>query len=261
MCFALAGSDDIFLVSAIGFVIGLIIMVTGFWRFLLVQKLKNMPLSRVSWVAGGLVSLFGKARLREPQNSPISDVPSAFWRIVCSYHTNEENGGWEGFYTTQSKTPILLEDETGTIPILPEGADFKFPSNLSFEGSISQRGLVLKEAATMDPRVLKFIETLDPKAKEAFLMHKDRNILVNEYVIREGDPLFVLGSALPADDTPGPGNQETLVVRKGPGDSTMFISDSSERDFVRTLTGHMYLQIFAGLALSGCCLFLLMGGD
>jgi hypothetical protein len=253
-------SGDIFLISAIGIFIGLVMIATGFWRYLVVQKLQNTPLSKVSSVAVGLVALSGTARLHEKQNSPISNVPSAFWRIVCSSHKDERNGGWEGFYTAQSKSIFILDDGTGTIPVVPEGATFQFPTNLSFEGSIVERGAVLKQSATMDPRVLKFIESLDPETQEEFQRHKSRNLMVNEYVIRENDPLFILGSVMPADGVPGIENQETLVVRQAPNETTMFISDSSEREFINTMTGHMYLQIILGLALAGICVFFLQAG-
>jgi hypothetical protein len=256
--------SDIFLISVIGFFIGILLIATGFWRYLTVQKLKNTPLSKVSSASVGLVALAGRARLHEPQVSPISGVPCAFWRVIGSYyHTSGKNSTWEGLYAADSKNPLVLEDDTGSIPVLPDGADFEFPSNLSFEGYISEQGLLIKSPATMDPRVLKFIDSLDTDTKEAFLLHKNEKMLVNEYVIRENDPLFVLGSALPADTVPGLGSQETLVIRQGPSDPTMFICDSDERAFLKTLTGHMYLQIFAGLALSGLCIYLILsaGGN
>jgi len=229
-----------------------------------VQKIKNTPLSKISSASVGLVALAGKARLSGQQLSPISRVPCAFWRVTGTYYRQSgKNGRWEGMYAADSKDPIVLEDETGTIPVLPEEADFEFPSNLSFEGFISERGLIIKEPANMDPRVLKFIESLDKDSKEAFLLHKDEKMLVNEYMIRENDPLFVLGSALPADGLPGLETHEALVVRKGTNDSSMYISDSSERTFMKTIAGHMYLQILGGLALSGVCLYLMlsMGGN
>lgn len=229
----------------------------------MVQKIKNTPLSKVSSASVGLVALAGKARLREQQVSPVSEVPCAFWRIYGSYFKSGKNGGWQGIYSADSKNMISLEDDTGTIPVLPDGAQIEIPSHLSFEGYISEQGLIMKAPATMDPRVLKFIESLDPDTKAAFHMHRDEKILVNEYVIRENDPLFVLGSALPADGVPGLENQETLVVRQGTGDSTLYISDSSERTFMKTIAGHMYWQILGGLALSALCLYLIlsMGGD
>lgn len=121
---------------------------------------------------------------------------------------------------------------------------------------------MIKEAATMDPRVLKFIESLDPDTRAIFAEHHERNIMLNEYVIHENDPLFVLGTVLPAENVPGLAD-ETLVVRQGPNDVTLYISESSESAFMNTMTGHMYLQIIAGLALSGICLYLFLsvGGN
>ena len=86
--------------------------------------------------------------------------------------------------------------------------------------------------------------------------------MLNEYVIHENDPLFVMGSALPAVDVPGL-EDETLVVRQGSSDSTMYISESSEAAFTNMMTGHMYIQIIAGLALSAICLYMLLsvGGN
>lgn len=254
--------SDLSLIYIIGFFIGLILIVTGFWRYLVVQKLRNTPLSKVISASVGLVALSGKARLREPLISPVSGVPCAFWRIFVSYYNSRKNGGWEGFYNAASKLPLTLEDETGQIPVLPDGATIEIPSNLSFEGYIQERGLVIKEAATMDPRVLKFIDSLDADTRAIFDEHHERNIMLNEYVIHENDPLFVLGTALPADNVPGLAD-ETLVVRQGPNDATLYISESSESAFMNTMTGHMYLQIIAGLALSGFCLYLFqsVGGN
>lgn len=234
-------------------------MVAGFWRYLMVQKLRNTPLSKVSSASVGLVALAGRARPHAPQLSPISGAPCTFWRVIGMYYrTSGKNSHWEGMYAADAKNPIVLEDDTGTIPVLTEGAEIEFPSNQSFEGYISEQGLIIKSPPTMDPRVMTFIDSLDAGAKEPFLLHRESKLLINEYVIRENDPLFVLGSALPADDTADPGNQETLVVRKGPVDSTMYISDSSEGAFMKTLAGHMYLQIAGGLLLSAICLYLIL---
>lgn len=231
-------------------------------RYLAVQKIKNTPISKVSSASVGLVALAGRARLYQPQLSPVSGVPCSYWRIFVSYYETGKNRGWEGFYNAASKLPLSLEDETGRIPVLPEGATIEIPSNISFEGYIRERGLVIKEPATMDPRVLKFIETLDAETQEIFAQHHESNIMLNEYVIHENDPLFVMGSALPSVDLPG-FEDETLVVRQGPNDSTMYISESSEAAFMNMMTGHMYIQIIAGLALSAICLYLFqyIGGN
>ena len=227
------------------------------------QKLKNTPLSKVSSAAVGLVALSGKARLGEPLTSPISETPCAFWRIYASYHQSSHHDELEGIHSAQSDKLIIFEDETGRIPVVPEDANIDLPQSLSLEGYIHERGTLLKEPADMDPRVLKFIEALDPATKEAFTMHRHERILINEYVIRDQDPLFILGSVMPADGVHGVADQETLVVRKGTVDTTKYISDSSERDFVKKIGGHMYLQIIAGLALSGFCLYLFLstGGN
>jgi hypothetical protein len=260
----LTDSGDIFLISLIGFLIGLLLMVTGFWRYLVVQKLRNTPLSKVSSAAVGRVALSGKARLGEPLVSPISEIPCAFWRIYASCHrSNGHRDELEGIHNDQSKNLIIFEDETGRIPVVTEGADIDIPSNLSFEGYIHERGMVLKEPADMDPRVLKFIESQEPATQDIYHRHREEKILINEYIIRDNDPLFILGSVMPADGVLGVPGQETLVIRQSPNDSTMYICDSTERDFVKKMTGHMYLQIIAGLALSGVCLYLLLsaGGN
>lgn len=70
--------SDLSIIYIIGFFIGLILIVTGFWRYLVVQKLRNTPLSKVISASVGLVALSGKARLREPMLSPVSGVPCTF---------------------------------------------------------------------------------------------------------------------------------------------------------------------------------------
>ncbi|MEI8330857.1 MAG: hypothetical protein WCF90_04280 [Methanomicrobiales archaeon] len=77
--------SDHTIVYIIGFFIGFIIRVTGFWRYLVVQKLINTLLSNVISTSVGRVALSGKARLRDAHISPVSVVPCAFWRICVSY--------------------------------------------------------------------------------------------------------------------------------------------------------------------------------
>ena len=109
-------SSDIVIITVIGFCIGLLMIVTGFWRYLVFQKLRNTPLSKVSSAAVGLVALAGRARPDAPLKSPIGETPCAFWRIYASYRQSSHHDELEGFHSAQSTSLIMFEDETGKDP-------------------------------------------------------------------------------------------------------------------------------------------------
>ena len=108
--------------------------------------------------------------------------------------------------------------------------------------------------------MLSFIETLDDSTKQRFMRVQHLDIRCTEYYIADDDPLFVLGSAEPIEGATSDVLAETLMLRKGDLDKTMYISNTGERRVIDKLSGGMYLSIFGGLVLSAICLFIMLAG-
>ena len=252
-------SASVFLGLAIFFLLALLVMVSGLRRYLLLQKIKNMPVSKAGSAPVGLVALDGRAKSKEPETSPVGKIPCVFWRIIVKYYSTGKFPGWTVLCSHASENLFYIEDDTGKMPVTPEGARIEIPTYTSYEGYVRAPDPSGMYPATMDQRVLDYMESLDADEKESFQALKDHNFHVDEYIIREDDPLFVLGTAtIPAEDPAIPENQEDLIVCRGPDNAPFSISDSRESDVIRTLTSDLYVPVFGGLILSGVCLYLLL---
>jgi hypothetical protein len=241
------------------FILALLIMLSGLRQYLFLQKIKDTPVSKVSSAPVGLVALEGRAKSKVPEMSPISKIPCVFWRIIVKYCSTGRSSGWTVLYSRESKNLFFVEDDSGKMLVTPEGAQIEIPSYTSYEGYIREYESLGMNPATMDECVLDYIESLDADEKESFLALKSQNFHVDEYIIREGDPIFVLGTAtIPGEDPSIPKNQEDLIICRGTNDATLYISDSSERDVIKTVSSQMYVPIFGGLIISGVCLYILL---
>jgi hypothetical protein len=241
--------------------IGLFIIYTGLKRYLTIQKIEDMPTSKVGSASAGLVKLSGTAQPRESGKSPVNGVPSVFWRVTGEYYKKRGKGkGWRIFYSAQHASAFYIADDTGRMLVMPEGAQINIPSHSSYKGYISADWgwFASHTTVTMPEPGLKFIASLDINSRENFLAHKDEEIRMNEYIIRDGDPLFVLGTVTPVDDASGQQSPDTLILRKGSYDPSMYIADSGEGYLIHNLSFSLYLRIFGGLALSAASLFLML---
>ena len=254
-----SGVGDIIIILAGGFILGLYSMYTGLKRYPFLQKIEDTPTSKVSSVSVGLVELSGKARFIEPEKSPVNDTACVYWRvIVWHYCRRGRSMTWEELYSAESKKPFYIEDETGKMLVSPEGAQIEITLASQYDGYIVDKGLLRHFCPLIDRRVLKFIESLDKDLKQKFLACKDERFGVSEFIIRQNDPLYVMGSATPSEGASGAESQDTLIIRKCTSDTTMYISTTRESTIIGNLSSSVYGYIFGGLALSGICLCLIL---
>ena len=253
-------AKPLFLLSIL-LILGLYFVYLGLTRYLFLRKIEDTPTSKAGSAPVGLVELSGTAKPYEPKKSPVNDALCVFWRITGEYFKEGKNGGWRNIYSADSKTPFYVADETGRLLVMPEGAEIEIPSHSSHKGYIMDtKGWFEFEShqANMDECALKFILSLDNDSRQKFLAHKQEEIRVNEYIIREHDPLYVLGTATPVEDPSGPGGRDALVVRKGTTDKTLFISNTGEGYVIDEFSSSLYLMIFGGLAEAVVCLGLIL---
>ncbi len=254
-----SGSFNLLVCLGGGFILGLYCIYTGLKKYPLLQKIEDTPTSKVSSVSVGLVELSGKARFIEPEKSPVNDTACVYWQvIVWHYCRRGRSMAWEEFYSTESKKPFYIEDETGKMLVSPEGAQIEITLASQYEGHIVDKGLLRHVYPLIDGRVLKFIESLDEDLKQKFLACKNEGFRVSEFIIRQNDPLYVMGSATPSEGAFSAEKQDALIIRKGTSDTTLYISTTRESTIVGNLSSSVHWYIFGGLALSGICLCLIL---
>lgn len=98
--------------------------ISGFKELKRQQVSESLPTSQVSSMAMGLVELKGKAKPIERKESPITGKKcSGYQLIVEQYVSSGRSGHWQVISKTNELPVFYLEDETGKVPIDPEGAE------------------------------------------------------------------------------------------------------------------------------------------
>jgi hypothetical protein len=107
------------------FVAGLILYADGWRRLCRYWLIANLPTSRVRSVAMGLAELSGKARLIDQSfDAPVRKVPCIWARTRVIRRTGSgKNESTSVVYDRSQAAPFTLEDETGRILVLPQGAE------------------------------------------------------------------------------------------------------------------------------------------
>lgn len=231
-------------------VFGLLCIYGGVNRYLLLQKINNIPTSKVRSAAVGLVELFGKAKCKDDMSSPVSKAKCTYWKVVGEYYQPGKHGGWRTIYNKASSSQFYLEDETGKMLIEPKNAEMSIPSDLVSTGHLSDKGFlgILKQKK-LDDRVLAFIDS-DAEAGQRFRSRAGYELRLTESYIAEGDPLYVLGSAVPVAGASSGVAHENLIVKQGDMEKLMYISDSGERKVKDNVRWSMIWAFVLGIPLS-----------
>jgi len=242
-----------------GFLIfGLLMIYGGVTRYLLYQKISNTPTSKVRAAAVGLVELFGKAKCKDELSSPISKAKCIFWRITGEYYKSGKGGGWKSLYKKESANQFYLEDDTGKMLVEPRGAEIDIPVDLQSTGHLTDKGFLgVLSQKKLDDRVLAHI---DADAEFGKIMRgRAAELRVTEYYIAEGDPLYVLGSAVPIPGASSAVAHENLIMQQGNVEKFMYIGDSGESKVKDRMKGGMFWMFLLGIGLSCIGIFIIFG--
>jgi E3 Ubiquitin ligase len=136
---------------------GVVLFVFGWWTFfvgfrVLREKwaLETTPFSKVRSAALGPVQLQGVAREKAPLTTPFSSLACVYFSYQVQEYRGGKNSSWVTIASGSSENlPFLLEDDTGQIPIRPEGAHVILPvENVYYDPVYFNRGASLPTAAT-----------------------------------------------------------------------------------------------------------------
>ncbi|MFH0737016.1 MAG: GIDE domain-containing protein [Candidatus Micrarchaeota archaeon] len=246
--------------AGIFFIMGIALLLGGVQRYQLYQKISNTPTSKVRSAAVGLVELFGKARMDNDMDSPISKTKCVYWRVHGEYyHQAGKHSGWRTIFNKASSIPFYLEDETGKMLVDPKDGEVEIPSDYRCEGHISEMNILgMTFNKKMDEKALAFINN-DPAAKSAFMGHSGSKLRITEHFIAEGDPLYVFGNAEPKPGASSATAHENLFVKKGAVEQIMYISDSGEKKVKDSMKWSMLAMLVFGFIFSAVGLLAILG--
>lgn len=278
--------SDLVVWSGVGSVGGLVAFTRGFGKLRALRRIENTPTSTVRSMPMGLVELHGIAVTEESLTGPFSAKPVAFYRIrVEEYRRSGRHSRWVTLHEETSFDPFWLEDPTGRVLILPDGADLHLPADFTetfngnhlpagLEGQLDERG-VKRSFLGLGKRLRLtewhigvgqscYVHGLAQERPGLRELQRDR---VRE-LLREvkGDP-----DAMRALDTDGDGRVDAqewdrareavtdrvgaeglgdrVAVARGSSRDLFLISNRSEKDLVRALRWETALYVFGGGAV------------
>jgi len=175
-----------------GIVLGVWLFFRGFPLLKRKSLVQDIPTSTVRSASLGCVEVSGKVVGPYTLIAPLSESDCFFYQAVV------RGSGEEGKATTKSETlyvPFFLDDGTGRLMVDPRGAEIELPSSIEEEYSPSTGTGCTRHFLNRHG-----ISGADPANLE-------------EYCIREGDLLFVLGTL-----RENPGLSAAQVSRSAPGE-------------------------------------------
>ena len=125
--------------------------------------------------------------------------------------------------------PFFVRDDTGTIYVNPEGADFKLPVRKKFVKKAGLSGTISKAPLTEIPPDKKFLP--------AGIFTREGDQIYTEMFIAPNDTVYILGSA---DSERG-----TAYIHRGENEKTFIISSRSEKELLKTMSLEV-ITIFVG---------------
>ena len=165
-----------------------------FWGLRCYQRkrlLQNTPMSKVDAVALGLAELCGRAAPHESLTSPIEQLPCVYWRYkVEEWRRTGKSQTWVTIDSGQSHDPFYLEDETGKILVIADGATIDIPTHLQVESSDLPLG------GDLSFKVYAFAQQKGIELDGVFTRKKK----FTEWLIMPQDTLFVFGPVIAVDD-------------------------------------------------------------
>jgi hypothetical protein len=295
MQLTLAGGNLLF-GAVLGAGFGLVLFFRGFIRLRTFRRIENTPTSRVRSLPMGSVELCGTAETDESMLAPFSGKDAAYWELEIERYQGGKNSRWVTVHRETSTEPFRVNDGTGRILVLPDGAESHLredycerfqgwsalPTHLEsfLEGAGVRRGLF----GGMQP--LRFTEHRVDVGGPVYVygVAQDRPDLRREQTQRVTERLREFKAdpeRMQSFDVDGDGQisdlewerarrQETAAVRdegvedrvviaRGETGEMFLISDRDEKALIRGLRWEAIGCVFGGLALSvGCTVYAVM---
>lgn len=195
-----------------------------FWGFLSLRRkrlIENVPTSKVKGVFMGLNEVKGRARTDIPLRSFITEQACVYYRSLVEEHYSRTEtyrdsegktrtrtvSGWKNVAGREDMMPFLLEDETGRLRVVPDGA------------TIEPARVFSRTCGRSHPLYY-------AKGPRSSIMDSTHRRRFTEHAIPVGAELYVMGMARYSDDLDAPEIREDreaemfLISMRGEGQIT-----------------------------------------
>lgn len=207
------------------------------------KLIEETPQSKVRSMAMGLVEVHGHVDPIETIKTPLSQTDCVYYRYKIEEYVRETRTNSKGQTRTTHKwrtiqdyhkeTPFNAQDDTGSVKVIPERAEFevnpkkRFVQKAGLMGGINLMLDAFKRWNDKDYQPIDIAKWgLREVAPEGFSGHAnvgDRRF--TEWYILPTEPLFVLGTA--QHDA-----ENNVFLARGENEKTFIISDTSEKEVV-----------------------------
>ena len=192
--------------AAVGIVGGLVLMVRGMNDYRSSLRVADTSSSSITSIAAGEVRISGTIEVAETTLvSPIERVPCVYFRVTVDDDRTSLSSG-RG-YTDERSIGFRVRDATGSIRVFPNGAHVDTPEKPPSFGALTGSDPTTVVTSPPEPDAW----TLAPAMDGSQPYHETR--------LEVGDPVTIVGRALPFGDLPDP------IAADTGGDSDALLDD------------------------------------
>lgn len=223
------------------FCLGAFLFFVGFKVRRKKKLIENIPTSKIRSAAVGLVEISGKAAsFGDLLDAPFASSKCVYYRYrVQEQRGSGKNRHWVTIAKNETQGPFFVEDDTGKILVMPQGAEF----HLHVDNTYYNYTLFGSKSDSR-ARFQAGLEKIQVNHKGLFGLN--RQLRCTEIYIEPGDQIYVMGSAGPSALGGGSAvGHENLMISKGSG-PYFCISDKSEKELLKKLMWQMIGSLYGG---------------
>ena len=105
----------------------------GFKKLRTLRRIENTPTCNIRSMPMGSVEVKGVARMEEPLEAPFTGKAVAYYDAEIE---KDGDDGWEPLHRDTSQEPFFLEDRTGQVLVIHQGAEFRLRADVVHTTSI-----------------------------------------------------------------------------------------------------------------------------
>ena len=224
----------------LGFCFGIWLFFSAFRRLSLRRAVEDTPRAKVRSAAVGRCELRGRVRaLPAPLIGPFSGLPCVWfrWKVEEEHQNSKGGSSWTTLGEGRSDQAFLLEDETGSLRVDPEGAVVE-----SGEAFVYRSGFLGGKEAPAGPQTYVWLGSQGLFA---------RNRRLSEWTLLADADVFLLGvlRIVPAAE----GAAEQKVIAKGLRGEDFFISTRDRDEVEKELDVSIWGRLLGGALLALAC--------
>jgi len=182
-------SGGLFYYACAGFFAGIALLAKGVPTFRLKRLIENTPTSKVRSAAVGLVEVCGEVVFCEEKlKSPFTGKDCVYHMCTVENFMGGSRARWFQVLYDEKRVPFYAKDDTGKILVDPKDASVQI--SLKWE-------IVSGQGEDPPASIVEYLKTNN-------LSHKgfpgNKTMRFREYIISEGDMVYVMGRAEPGPD-------------------------------------------------------------